>query len=167
MPYLLDTNVLIQAKNYHYGFDFCPGFWSWIEMKTQAGVAFSVESVGNELIGKGDDLANWAAGMGDDFFLRPDGNVAAAMPVVSQTVSQMQLANGQKYTPAALATFLGSADYLLVCHGLAYGYTVVSHEVSNQASVKKVKIPDVCAAVAVNCMLPFEMLRIEGARLII
>ena len=25
--YLLDANVLIQAKNLHYGFDFCPAFW--------------------------------------------------------------------------------------------------------------------------------------------
>ena len=27
MAYLLDANVLISAKNLHYGFDFCPGFW--------------------------------------------------------------------------------------------------------------------------------------------
>ncbi len=28
--YLLDTNVFIQAKNLHYGFDFCPAFWQWL-----------------------------------------------------------------------------------------------------------------------------------------
>jgi hypothetical protein len=27
MAYLLDSDVFIQAKNLHYGFDFCPGFW--------------------------------------------------------------------------------------------------------------------------------------------
>ncbi|ANT65111.1 hypothetical protein Ptc2401_01341 [Prosthecochloris sp. CIB 2401] len=27
MTYLLDANVFIQAKNLHYGFDFCPAFW--------------------------------------------------------------------------------------------------------------------------------------------
>jgi hypothetical protein len=27
MPYLLDANVFIQAKNLHYGLDFCPVFW--------------------------------------------------------------------------------------------------------------------------------------------
>ena len=26
MAYLLDTNVFLQAKNLHYGFDFCPAF---------------------------------------------------------------------------------------------------------------------------------------------
>jgi hypothetical protein len=30
MAYLLDSNVFIQAKNLHYGFDFCPAFWDWI-----------------------------------------------------------------------------------------------------------------------------------------
>lgn len=28
--YLIDTNVFIQAKNLHYGFDFCPAFWEWL-----------------------------------------------------------------------------------------------------------------------------------------
>jgi hypothetical protein len=31
MPYLLDSDVFIQAKNLHYSFDFCPAFWDWIE----------------------------------------------------------------------------------------------------------------------------------------
>ena len=31
MAYLLDTNVLIEAKNRHYGFDFCPAFCDWID----------------------------------------------------------------------------------------------------------------------------------------
>ena len=29
MAYLLDANVFIQAKNLHYGLDFCPAFWDW------------------------------------------------------------------------------------------------------------------------------------------
>jgi hypothetical protein len=29
MPYLLDSNIFIQAKNLHYSFDFCPAFWDW------------------------------------------------------------------------------------------------------------------------------------------
>ncbi len=31
MPYLLDANVFIQAKNLHYGFDFCPAFRDWLD----------------------------------------------------------------------------------------------------------------------------------------
>lgn len=28
--YLIDSNVFIQAKNLHYGIDFCPAFWDWL-----------------------------------------------------------------------------------------------------------------------------------------
>ena len=31
MAYLLDSDVFIRAKNDHYGFDLCPGFWEWLE----------------------------------------------------------------------------------------------------------------------------------------
>ena len=37
MPYLLDSNVFIQAKNLHYGMDFCPGFWDWLVQKNKEG----------------------------------------------------------------------------------------------------------------------------------
>ena len=30
MAYLLDANIFIQAKNLHYGLDFCPVFWDWL-----------------------------------------------------------------------------------------------------------------------------------------
>ena len=49
MAYPLDSNVLIIAKDKCYGFDFCPGFWRWVEAKQQAEVVVSVESIGHEL----------------------------------------------------------------------------------------------------------------------
>jgi hypothetical protein len=36
--YLLDANVFIQAKNLHYGFDFCPAFWQWLIERHAAGI---------------------------------------------------------------------------------------------------------------------------------
>lgn len=29
--YLIDSNVLIEAKNRYYAFDIAPGFWTWLE----------------------------------------------------------------------------------------------------------------------------------------
>ena len=60
MAYLLDSDVFIQAKNLHYGFDFCPAFWEWIDQQAAAGTARSIEKVRDELIGGGDELAIWA-----------------------------------------------------------------------------------------------------------
>jgi hypothetical protein len=42
MTYLLDANVFIQAKNLHYGFDFCPAFWDWIDTENQNKNIFSI-----------------------------------------------------------------------------------------------------------------------------
>jgi len=43
--YLLDANVFIQAKNLHYGFDFCPAFWEWLIERNHAGEVASIEKV--------------------------------------------------------------------------------------------------------------------------
>jgi hypothetical protein len=48
MAYLLDANVFIQAKNLHYGMDFCPAFWDWLLDANRKGKVFSIEAVGDE-----------------------------------------------------------------------------------------------------------------------
>ncbi len=160
MAYLLDANVFIQAKNLHYGLDFCPAFWEWLIANNTGGSVFSIEKVGDEIAAGGDDLSDWAAQRGDGFFLKPD---AALLPVLG-TVSAW--ANGQNYEPAAVNTFLQVADYYLVAHALAHGHTVVTHEIAS-ASTKRIKIPNACIGLNVKFMTPYEMLRHERARFIL
>lgn len=69
MAYLLDANVFIQAKNLHYGLDFCPAFWDWLISENAAGRVFSIEKVGDEIQAIADDLSVWADGRGPGFFL--------------------------------------------------------------------------------------------------
>ncbi len=160
MPYLLDANVFIQAKNLHYGFDFCPAFWDWIVSQNAAGQVFSIERVGDELRAGADDLAAWAEGAAKGLFLAPDARLLTALPQVSAWVT------GQTYSPAAVNTFLQVADYYLVSQALAHGDVVVTHEVPAN-SVNKVKIPNVCIGLGVKCMTPYEMLRLERARFVL
>ncbi|HVX98405.1 MAG TPA: DUF4411 family protein [Pseudorhodoplanes sp.] len=160
MAYLLDANVFIQAKNLHYGLDFCPAFWEWLIANNAGGNVFSIEKVGDEIAAGGDDLSDWAAQRGDGFFLKPD---AALLPALG-TVSAW--ANGQNYEPAAVNTFLQVADYYLVAHALAHGHTVVTHEIA-AASTKRIKIPNACIGLNVKFMTPYEMLRHERARFIL
>ena len=68
--YLLDANVFIQAKNLHYGFDFCPAFWDWLVVQNDKGKVASIDKVADELRAGDDELAGWAAAQGDDFFCR-------------------------------------------------------------------------------------------------
>ncbi len=66
--YLLDSNVFIQAKNLHYGFDFCPAFWDWMIRLNADGRVASIEKVGDELQAGDDLLAEWAGERGEGFF---------------------------------------------------------------------------------------------------
>ncbi len=160
MAYLLDANVFIQAKNLHYGLDFCPAFWQWLIENNESKIVFSIEKVGDEISAGADELAEWAAQLNENFFLKPDKAILPALGKVSQWVTQ----NG--YDPAAASVFLQVADYYLVAHAVAHKYAVVTHE-KVAGSKKKVKIPDVCIGLGVKCMTPFEMLRHERARFIL
>lgn len=160
MAYVLDANVFIQAKNLHYGLDFCPAFWDWLVAHNATGSVFSIEKVGDELEAGGDELATWAAARGPSFFLKPD---AAMLPALG-TVSAW--ATGQHYEPAAVNTFLQVADYYLVAHALAHEQTVVTHEIAS-TSTKRIKIPDACIGLRIKSMTPFEMLRRERARFVL
>ena len=160
MAYLLDANVFIQAKNLHYGLDFCPAFWDWLVAGNAANQVFSIEKVGDEILAGGDELADWALVRGPDFFVRPDADLLTALSSVSAW------ATGQRYEPAAVNTFLQVADYYLVAHALSHGHTVVTHEIPS-TSTKKIKIPDVCIGLGIKCMTPYEMLRTERARFIL
>ncbi len=160
MSYLLDSDVFIQAKNLHYGLDFCPAFWEWLIQQNSAGFVFSTEKVGDEIESGGDELSDWATDRGPGFFVKPDSVILPALGKVSAW------ATSQKYEPAAVNTFLQVADFYLVAHALAHGLTVVTHEKA-AASTKQIKIPNACIALGVKCMTPFEMLRHERARFIL
>jgi predicted nucleic acid-binding protein len=158
--YLLDANVFIQAKNLHYGFDFCPAFWAWLAENNSAGRVASIEKVADELHAGEDELTTWAEACGNAFFLSADTSVLPALSEVSIW------ANQQSYEPAAIATFLQVADYWLVAHAKAHGWTVVTHEVPSDGR-RKIKIPNVCIGLDIRCISPYEMLRRERARFVL
>jgi hypothetical protein len=160
MPYLLDSNIFIQAKNLHYSFDFCPAFWDWLDAGNKKGTVFSIEKVRDELIGGDDELAEWAKARRNDFFLPPDNEIVPSLAAVSTW------AGGGGYEPGAVSQFLQVADYYLVAHAHAHGFDVVTHEVAAN-SIKKIKIPNACIALNVKSMSPYEMLRTERARFVL
>ncbi len=160
MSYLLDSNVFIQASNLHYGMDFCPAFWEWLEKTNQADEVFSISQVLDELTDGSDELADWAKSKGDVFFKETD---TATLPKLSEVAEWVQ-SNG--YEAAAINTFLQVADYYLVSYALAHGHTVVTHEVP-ASTTRKIKIPNVCVGVGVSCVNPYTMLRREGAKFVL
>lgn len=156
--YALDANVFIQAHRLHYGFDFHPGFWDWIDREHQAGMAISIKPVLEELKGHQDELSAWASARGS-LFADIDDKTLASMHLLAEWVQ----GPGLPYSQAARQEFLGKADYFLVAFAHAHGYLVVTHEVSNEAGKKRVKIPEACTAIGVSSLKPHELLRQQKA----
>lgn len=160
MSYLLDANVFIQAKNLHYGLDFCPAFWDWLIANNKTQKIFSIEKVGDEIEAGNDELANWAKQRGPTFFLKPDSSILPALQEVSKWTTS------QNYDQSAISTFFQLADYYLIAFAYVNEYALVTHEIPS-SSTKKIKIPDVCIGLGIKCLTPYAMLRTEHARFIL
>ena len=158
MVYLLDANVFMEAKNRHYGFDTVPGFWDWLDREHARGVVFSIQAVRKELLKKGDELADWAEGCADGFFLHPNRTTHEAVATVNHWVDAQP-----RFVEEARRRFRKGADPLLVAQALTSSSVVVTHEVSEPGSKVKAKLPDVCTGMKVEYMNPFQMLRAEKA----
>ena len=152
--------MFIQAKNLHYGLDFCPAFWDWLLQSSQDGRVFSIDKVADEIDAGNDELAKWARNHGSGLFLSTDASIAASLGKVSEW------AMSQQYEPAAVNTFLQSTDYYLISYALANRLIVVTHEVPAN-SPKRIKIPNACRGLDIPFMTPYEMLRKERARFIL
>jgi Domain of unknown function (DUF4411) len=106
--YLIDSDVFIDAKNRHYGFDIVPAFWTWIEQQHRAGRVFTVQRVADEVLAGGDELAEWMTAQPASFRLPVRLQDQPALQAVSRWAG-----NGG-YHQAAAATFLQAGDYFLV-----------------------------------------------------
>ena len=157
--YVLDTNVFIDAANAYYAFDLAPGYWDFLVQLFDSHHAVSIKSVYDELgeAGDGDPLKDWAK-QHKQHFIAPDSRVVARYQQVMKWAKD-------NYEAPAVSDFQRVADSWIVAHALANGWVVVTHEKSAPRSKKRIKIPDACAALGVECLNPFMMLRDMGMSL--
>ena len=161
--YLVDSDVLITAKNLYYAFDLCPGFWTSLLHYHGEGRVFSVDRVRNELLaGRSDeDLFQWVKNdLPNEFFLPMDtGELTSAY-----TEIMMWVQRHPNYFDHARAKFATGADGWLVACAQVLGATVVTNEQPAPESRRDVKLPDVCDGFSVPRQNVFAMLRALGAR---
>jgi hypothetical protein len=158
--YLVDSNVLKEAKNRYYAFGICPGFWDWLRLGSGNAVLASVVKIRDE-INDGDpddELRLWINNGQPLKFLAPDSATIDAMKEVTRWVMT------RNYDEKNRAAFFAKADPLLIAHAMAHQATVVTQETYVPGNSKKVKIPNVCEAMNVKCINCFEMLKMERAR---
>ncbi|MGH7984345.1 MAG: DUF4411 family protein [Candidatus Udaeobacter sp.] len=158
MPYLLDADTFIQAKNGPYRFSVCPAYWDWIDREHANGKIFSVQRIYDELMAREDDLSDWIEDR-QSLFLAPDEATTNSLKVLTQWAIK-------NYPPEAYTEFFSSGDFLLVGHALGHSFIVVTHERSSN-SQNKIKIPNACAPFIVECINPFELLQRENASFVL
>lgn len=156
--YLVDANVLIEAKNRYYAFDIAPGFWVWLDHAHESSLVCSIDRVRDELLDGQDELADWARSR-QSFFNAVDEATTAQLKPLAQWTGTRQ------YTQAAINDFIGNtADYYLIAYAKAHGHVVVTHEQPQPMARKRVLIPDACVAMSVTTCNTFEMLRSTNAK---
>lgn len=157
MAYLLDSNVLIDAKNFYYGFDLCPGYWEWLHLAHADGRLITIKPIQDELLAKDDELAEWVRRCPEEYFAEITSDTHDGLREVAEW------ANSQDFKQSAINHFLRKGDYFLVAFAKAHGHTVVTREV-HSAGRSKIKIPTACLALGVQCKTPFELLNEESVR---
>lgn len=158
MTYLIDSDVLITAKNSYYAFDLCPGFWQSLLAKHQAKQVYSLDRNRMELQqGRDDDdLVRWVTeSVPGTFFL----STKQADVVAAYTEVMLWAQRNPQYFDNAKAKFATGADGWLVAYARTNGCVVVTLEESRPESRNQIKLPDVCLEFGVQYENVFTMLR--------
>ena len=155
--YLIDSDVLITAKNRYYAFPICPGFWDSVLHGHSCGRLHSIDWVRQELlrVSQDDALVQWVRqSIPADFFLASDGGEVVA----AYTTVMLWATRHTQYRDEAKTKFASGADGWLVAHGIVTGQTVVTNEQPRPESRSVIKLPDICRQFDVKFEDTFVML---------
>lgn len=157
MSFLLDTNILIEAKE-RTPFDVFPTFWEKLREEIIAGHIFTSVKVQDEIHrGNEDDiLVSWVDSLPESFFINIDASVLTQYQQVINYATSNPV-----YNQAALSEFSSAniADAFLIATALAKQMLLVTNETSEPQRRSKVKIPDVATPLNVTCCSIVDMLR--------
>lgn len=162
IEYLVDSNVLIQAKNMYYRMDFCPGFWEWFSNSVDEGKVKSISFVKEELEKGNDELKSWIKTLSNCFLHVDDKQTQKFYEDIINYVMK------SNYKDSAKNDFIQIADPWIIAKAKAIEATVVTHEKHLDPNIKKkVKIPNICKEFHVPYIDTFDMLQNVSARFIL
>lgn len=156
MKYLLDTNVLIEAKNGYYAFDICPGFWSWIKSYSDMK---SIRFVEEEILEGKDELSSWIQSELQDYFIEENDDIQIEYQNVLQYVCDLPNFNRDKKEE-----FLSKADGWLIATAIKENAVIVTHEKYDFNCKKKILLPVIADHFNVKCVRIINVLREDGVK---
>lgn len=150
MKFCLDTNVFIEAWNKYYAIDFAAPYWGKLDELAHTGVVFATEEVKREIWKTDDNLKSWLEPRGH--FFRPiDSAVIGCLKLIYENQSNRRLVDSSK--------FRSVADPWVIAHAMAEKAVVVTKENYETNRTKRVKIPNVCEALGIECIDDFQLIR--------
>lgn len=159
--FLLDSNVLIEAKNRYYAFDFCPGFWKCLIGHYNSGELCSIDYVRQELLRGNDELAEWVKNeVPNEFFF--DTQEDDTRKKYREIILWVQ--RNPQFFDLAKAGFAAAADGWLLAYAQVKNLVVVTQEQLSPDARKTVPIPNVCEQFGIEYEDTFFMLKTLGVK---
>lgn len=152
--YLLDANVLIDAKRGYYAFEMVPEFWEWLVHMARQGTIKVPQEVYDKLTGGiRDDLANWLKSNKSVLLLKEEVNIEILNKVIEQGYApDLTEAEFEKLNEDPFLIAYALVDKERRC--------VVTTEISSPSKQRaNRKIPDVCSYFRVSCYDTVALLR--------
>lgn len=160
LQYVLDANIFIEASQRYYSFDFGTKFWDFLVENGKKGVLCSIDKVLKEIQkgDKEDPLRKWAEKSFSKYFLPTNND-----EVLKYYIDVINFVNNKKeqYSENAINEFLqeDNADAWVIAYAKYRELIVVTHEVFNPNSKKRVLIPNVCKEIKIEYIDTFAMLK--------
>jgi len=150
MKFCLDANVFIEAWNKYYAIDFAEGYWDTLDKLARDGTIFAPEEVKHEIWKTDDDLKAWMEPR--EYFFKPiDDRVIECLQRVYKDERNRRLVDSSK--------FRSLADPWVIAQAMAEGAVVVTKENYETNPTRRIKIPNVCESVGMECIDDFELIR--------
>lgn len=152
--FLIDSNVFINAKYFHYNFNYCKMFWDYLIKLNQSGIVYSINSVKKELLAKPDEISDWIINEVPSTFFQ-DENTSMVKYATLMNWAQKLDVNDKAKEDFASQT---KADAFLIAHAMTHGFSIISHEKSQEGAKKRIMIPNAALAHGVKTLTIYEFL---------
>lgn len=152
--YCIDTSALIHGWRRDYPPDVFQSLWDHLDRLAKQGRLFSSIEVLIELERGGDDIFRWAKDR-ESIFCEADEEVQKVLGTIVD--------NFPSFVPADSPDGVW-ADAYVIAFAAAKNWTVVTGEKPVGPGAKRLKIPNVCQAMGVNCIDFLQLIRKEGWR---
>ena len=140
----MDTCVLIEPWNGYYSMDRCSDYWDIIDELARNDIVFCSKEVRREISKIDDDLWAWVK-VRDYLFKDADDKVQENLRMILDRFQRLVDTTRDR----------SAADPWVIAHAIAEKAVVVTKE---SFAPKKMKIPDVCRSLSVECIDDHELI---------